>query len=96
MTKKFCTFAAVFALLTAAAPTLAADDHEYKFVPMMKETTAGDHAIIIDEKTGDLWEYLNQPAFGKLQAINGVKYIGKLHPGTPGETIIGNFGFGCQ
>jgi hypothetical protein len=57
-----------------------AQDHEYQFIQIKKEAATYTQGIIIDSKTGDLWEYLNQPASGASKFVEGVKYLGKLHP----------------
>jgi hypothetical protein len=47
----------------------------------------GDRIMILDTRSGDLWQWWDAPALGNFPAKTGITYMGKVTPGTaPGET----------
>jgi len=77
-----------------AETACAEDDHQYyMYSPPRSPDQGEDQMFIIDQKTGDMWQYLSRPAVGRrVQGVSGIRYFGKLRVGIPGEAIIGNFG----
>lgn len=74
----------------------AAQEHQYQFTQIDTKALTLKvgyiSGIIIDQKTGDMWEYIDQPPFGPLAAVHGVSFLGTLRTGAGGERIIGNYG----
>jgi hypothetical protein len=94
---------ALLMCLMALAPVPAlAEDHDYQ----MSSVPGGREVLILDSKSGDLWEFktsaggtfagaspLGRPASGPAAGATeetSVRYLGKLRPGQAGDVIIEN------
>jgi hypothetical protein len=66
--------------------------HQYQFSLIPDKNAIYIKGLIIDAKTGDVWQYLSQPPSAKFGEVEGIRYLGKLRVGKEGERIIGNFG----
>jgi hypothetical protein len=85
----------VCAIALCVPITAYSQEHDYSLVvvPSGPNTTYRE-ALIIDRRTGDLWDYINQSQIGKAPGGTTLLYVGKVAPGSaPGQVIVQD-GFG--
>jgi hypothetical protein len=71
----------------AATPAIAQNTGRYQGVALPKAPNeTGDHMMILDTVTGDLWQWSEAPAIGNSAGGESMTYMGRPDPGQPGET----------
>jgi hypothetical protein len=63
-------------------------DHQYQFTVL--QSGSFTRGLFVDQKTGDIWEYINQPTIkGQVDGGWYIKYVAKLQPTKAGECVAG-------
>jgi hypothetical protein len=82
------TVLAIVLLFGGSHLAAAADAGTYQGFALSKTVgDVGDRFMVLDTRTGDIWQLWDAPALGGHPAASGITYMGQVKAGNaPGET----------